>query len=218
MIKGVIFDMDGVMIDSEPIHFKLEQELFKELGIEISSHEHNTYVGTTSFYMWEKIKKNHNLYDGVEELVKRDRRKYLQFLSDNVDIEPIEGIVDLIKDLYKNGVKLAVASSSPIDIIELVVKRFNIREYFSYIVTGDYVANSKPDPDIFLYAAEKIKIVPDECLVVEDSYNGIMAAKRAGMKSVGYRNMNSGNQDLSQATFIIDSFNNISYDKIKNLT
>lgn len=198
--------------------FKLEQELFKELGIEISSHEHNTYVGTTSFYMWEKIKKNHNLYDGVEELVKRDRRKYLQFLSDNVDIEPIEGIVDLIKDLYKNGVKLAVASSSPIDIIELVVKRFNIREYFSYIVTGDYVANSKPDPDIFLYAAEKIKIVPDECLVVEDSYNGIMAAKRAGMKSVGYRNMNSGNQDLSQATFIIDSFNNISYDKIKNLT
>lgn len=89
--------------------------------------------------------------------------------------------------------------------IELVVKKLGIDNCFEVLVSGDYVKNSKPAPDIFLYAADKLKVKPHECVVIEDSYNGVHGAKKAGMKVIGFKNPNSGNQDLSEADFIIDS-------------
>lgn len=209
MIRAAIFDMDGVIIDSEPLHLNIEEDIFKKLGISITYEEHNTFIGTTSYYMWDKIRTNHNLTQSLEELVELDRNTYLDFLNNTLDLEPIKGVKELITDLHKNNIKLAVASSSPLNVIEKVLNLFHIRDYFDYIVTGDFVRKSKPEPDIFLYAAEKLDVDPKECVVIEDSHNGVLAAKKANMKCIGYKNPNSGNQDLSKADLTIDNFNNI---------
>lgn len=217
MIRAVIFDMDGVIVDSEPLHLNIEEDIFKNLGISITSEEHNTFIGTTSHYMWDKIRTNHNLAESLEELVELDRNTYLEFLNNALDLQPINGVRELIIDLHKNNIKLAVASSSPLNIIERVLNLFEIRDYFNYIVTGDYVSKSKPEPDIFLYAAEKLDVDPKECVVIEDSHNGVLAAKKANMKCIGYKNLNSGNQDLSKADLTIDDFNDINSIFIRDL-
>lgn len=219
MLKSVIFDMDGVIIDSEPEHLRSEQELFKALGIVMAEDDHlEEFVGTTSHYMWGALKNRFSLPQTVEELVKSERESYYNFLiSRNHTIDLIKGAKELIQDLYKNGVTLAIASSSPMNVIEAVVDMYGIREYFVELVTGDYVERSKPNPDIFLYAARKVESMPEECIVIEDSANGVLAAKRAGMKCIGYKNLNSGNQNLSPADLIINSFNEIDYGKLKDM-
>lgn len=210
MIKAVIFDMDGVIIDSEPDHIKFEQQIFNSLGFSISLEYHNKFVGTTSHYMWDELKKKYSLKSTVEQLVKDDREKYFNYLCSLEKLKPIDGIKKLIKMLNDNEYKLAVASSSPLNVIEKVVKLVGLDEYFDFLVTGDYVKRSKPAPDVFLYAAEKLMVKQNECIVIEDSSNGVIAAKEAGMFCIGYRNLNSGNQNLKPADLILENFNEIS--------
>jgi HAD superfamily hydrolase (TIGR01509 family) len=215
VFEAVIFDMDGILIDSEPLHLKLEEEIFKEIGANVSLEEHSSFVGTTSHYMWEYIKTKYNIPHTVDELVEIDRKRYFDYISKHDDaVKPIEGVDELVKELYSRKIKLAVASSSPIDVIELAVKRLKLKDYFNELVSGDFVKRSKPYPDIFLYASEKLNVVPEKCIVIEDSNNGVMAAKSAGMKVVGFLNPNSGNQDLKMADMIIQSFYDINYEKL----
>lgn len=215
MIKAVIFDMDGVIIDSEPKHIKFEQELFRSLGAAVNEDEHLKFVGTTSQYMWASIKRNHKLEQTVDELVKLDRDKYFEFLINDDSLVSINGVNELVVRLKKENLKLAVASSSPIDVIEYVINKLGLIKYFDLIVTGDYVKRSKPNPDIFLYAAEKLSVKPNNCLVIEDSENGVNAAKNADMKCVGYKNLNSGNQNITRADMIIKNFNDFNYDILR---
>lgn len=216
MIKAVIFDMDGVIIDSEPIHLEFAMELFKKLGVNMSNEEYSKFIGTTSHYMWDTIKKKYNLNNTIEELIEMERNGFFDFLSSpDMTIKPIEYIPELLKALHQNDYKIALASSSPIRVIEFIMDSFKIKKYFDELVTGDFVKRSKPEPDIFLYAADKLGVLPEECVVVEDSHNGVLAAKKAGMKCIGYRNLNSGNQDISKADKIINSFNELD---INNLT
>jgi HAD superfamily hydrolase (TIGR01509 family) len=214
MLKAVIFDMDGVIIDSEPSHLKLENEMYKKLGIEVTGDEHHTFVGATSQYMWGALKNKHKLSQSLEELVKYDRNIFFKYLnSDECEITLIDGVKELIKELHDNGVNLAIASSSPLNVIEAIAKKFQIEEYFKVFVTGDYVKRSKPEPDIFLFASEKLGINPENCLVIEDSHNGVLAAKKAGMKCVGI-NSGGGSQDISMADLVINSFKEVNYTKI----
>jgi beta-phosphoglucomutase family hydrolase len=218
MFKAVIFDMDGVIIDSEPTHFKLEQKLFKELGVNITKEKHNGYVGTTSYYMWDDIRTKHGITKDLEELVRNDRESYYKHLVSNEnEVILVNGVKEFIKELHKNNLKLAIASSSPLDVIEAVARIFNIEEYFDVLVTGDNVEKSKPEPDIFLYAAEKLGTTPENCIVVEDSHNGVLAAKKAGMKCVGYINPASGNQDIYIADLVADRFSKLNFEKLNNL-
>lgn len=211
MIKAVIFDMDGVLIDSEPLHLKFAMELFKTIGVEMSFQEYSKFIGTTSYHMWNKIINDYKLKYTIEELTEMERNGFYEFLSSpDMYIEPIKYIPELLKDLKENDYKIAVASSSPMRLIEFILDKLNIRKYFDSLVTGDFVERSKPEPDIFLYAAKKLEVSPEECVVIEDSHNGVLAAKKAGMKCIGYRNVNSGNQDIKEADIIIDSFGEIS--------
>jgi HAD superfamily hydrolase (TIGR01509 family) len=212
MIKAVIFDMDGVIIDSEPKHIKFEQELFHSLGAAVNRKEHLRFIGTTSQYMWDCIKRKYKLEQTVDELVRLDRDKYFEFLINDDSLAPISGVNELIAKLKKDNLKLAIASSSPIEVIKYVISKLGLAEYFDLVVTGDYVTRSKPYPDIFLYAAEKLSIEPINCLVIEDSENGVNAAKNADMKCLGFKNLNSGNQDLSRADMIIENFNEFNND------
>ena len=123
--------------------------------------------------------------------------------------KPIEGVDILIKDLYIKGIKVALASSSPRNHIEAIIKKFNLTDYFHAMVCGEDVKEGKPSPDIFLHTAKIINTLPKECIVIEDSYNGVLSAKAANMKCIGFRNLNSGNQDLSKADMIVTSLKDI---------
>ena len=214
MLRAVIFDMDGVIIDSEPIHFERENMLFRELGLSISDEEHHSFVGITGRDMWERIKRKYNLEQSVEELVRFDRSRLDHNFFYPDKIKSIPGIKDLIEELSNNKIKLVLASSAPLNRIGLILERLRLRQYFSEIVSGEEVEYGKPDPDIFFHAASLAGAKPEDCLVIEDSRNGIEAAKSAGMKCLGFKNPNSGNQDLSSADMVIESFLKINYEKL----
>lgn len=219
MIKAVIFDMDGVIIDSEPIHKVVEESVFEKIGANVSKEEHNSYVGMTSKGMWSEIKEKHELIKDftIEELIEMEVKSYIEHILSYEDIEPINGVVGLIDELYKKDIKLALASSAVRKSVDTVVEMFELGKYFKTSVSGDEVKDGKPAPDIFLKAAKALKVDPKNCVVFEDSKNGVHAAKKAGMKCIGFKNMNSGDQDLSFADTIISSYSEISYKKLYNL-
>ena len=209
-MKAVIFDMDGVIIDSEPIHFEVDMQTMKDLGCNISVEELEKYVGTTNEYMLTDIKKNYNISTSIEEIisykVEMTKSKIIQS-----DLEPIEGIKELLSRLKNKNIPAAIASSSPRDFIDIVISKFKLQDYFKYIVSGEEVANGKPAPDVYIETAKKLGLSPKDCTVIEDSKNGVLAAKTAGMKCIGFQNSNSGNQDLSKADAIVKSITEIKF-------
>lgn len=214
MVKAVIFDMDGVLIDSEPIHEQLEKDYFNKLGLNISDEEHSSFMGTSYYLMWNTIKNRYNLPNTIDELINNSKENYLNYLNDDLaDIVEINGVSDVLKSLYRENIKLAIASSSSIEAIKAVVNKLKLGKYFKVLVSGDFVKESKPQPDIFLFAAEKLGVKPENCLVIEDSRNGVIAAKKANMKCIGFGNPNSKNQDLSSADLIINDFIKFNFKK-----
>ena len=138
-------------------------------------------------------------------------------LVDESGLKAISGIEALLKDLKLNHFQIALASSSSYVFIDSILDKIGIRDYFDYILSGEDLANSKPAPDIFLEAAKGLGCLPHQCIVIEDSNNGVAAAKAAGMKCIGYMNRTSGNQDLTKATVVIDDFNRINAQFIEKL-
>ncbi|MGC9353297.1 MAG: HAD family hydrolase [Mariniphaga sp.] len=210
MERCVIFDMDGVIIDSEPIHQECEKRLFTLLGIAVSDEEHNALIGATDETMWSGLGKRHNLPLSVAEAIRLKKSIYLEYLMRETSVEPLPGVAQLIIDLHKHGFLLAVASSSPHEQIDFILKKFELKRYFHAIVSGEDVEAGKPHPEIFLKASDMLGVTPDSCVVIEDSNNGVAAAKRAGMKCIGFVNPNSGNQDLSKADMLVHSFGELS--------
>lgn len=216
MITTVIFDMDGVIIDSEPIHQALEFEMFQDLGLIISAEEHKTYVGSSSIDMWNRIREKHHLKKTPEELLMYGRAKYWAALEQQ-RVPLVEGSQELIIDLYEMGFVIQVASSATRPTVDKVIEHFQLQQYFAHRIGGDEVKRSKPEPEIFLRAAEQSKSNPGDCLVIEDSTNGVKAAKSAGMVCIGYINPGTGVQDLSQADMVINNLNEINIDVIRSL-
>ena len=211
MLKAVIFDMDGVIIDSEPIYFRVMQQLALELGFVMPRNEYDTYVGIASREMWGKIITLHQLNLGVDALQKKEAVAYLSYLEAQENLVPIKGVQSLLDDLAEHGVRIALASSSSRHNIDTVLRILKLQHYFSNITSGENVCSSKPAPDIFLLTAQSLGVSPAECLVIEDSTNGVIAARSAGMCCVGYQNPSSGQQDLSRATTVVTSLEELNY-------
>jgi len=209
-MKAVIFDMDGVIIDSEPIHFEVDMQNMKDLGCNISVEELEKYVGTTNEYMFTDIKKNYNIRKSVEEIINY-RVEMAKNMIIQSDLEPIEGIRALLSDLKHKNIPTAIASSSSRDLIDVVISKFKLQDYFKYILSGEEVEKGKPAPDVYVETAKKLGIPPKDCIVIEDSKNGVLAAKAAGMKCIGFQNINSGNQDLSKADIVVKSIKQIKF-------
>lgn len=207
-MKAFLFDMDGVIIDSEPLHFEVEMMTMDYLGLTATKEYLEQFVGMTNPEMWKRVKEEHQVPHTVEEIIDYQIAKKLNHL-DKADLEPIDGILELIQDLQMNGIAIGLASSSPRSFIERVLTKFQINQHFNSIVSGEEVANGKPAPDVYLEAARVLGVSPEDCYVLEDSRNGVLAAKKAGMRCIGYRNPNSGNQDLSAADVVVDSIRDI---------
>ncbi|MCC5928305.1 MAG: HAD family phosphatase [Cyclobacteriaceae bacterium] len=208
-IDTIIFDMDGVIIDSEPIHMKIESQMFDELNIRISKEMHQSFVGASAKNTFQRLIREFNLNTTPEELLHENESRYLTYLDNHPEIQPIPGVMTLIEDFSKAGFTLLLASSASIEIIDKVLDMFQLRKYFSIAISGARLAHSKPHPEVFYITADKAGKKPAQCLVIEDSSNGVKAAKAAGMYCVAYYNPNSGNQDLSLADKVIRSFDEI---------
>jgi len=202
MITAFIFDMDGVIIDSEPIHFDVDIQTMNYLGANISKEELEKYVGMTNPEMWNLIKYEYSVVQSVSEIIDYQLTTKINIIK-SIDLEPIAGIREFLFELKKHNIPIGLASSSPRKFIEEVLSKFNITEYFDCIVSGEEVNKGKPAPDVYLEAANILGVDPKYCYVLEDSKNGVAAAKAAGMKCIGFINQNSGNQDLSKADYII---------------
>ena len=216
MLKAVIFDMDGVIIDSEPFHWEVNKRLFKSLGIEISEEEYRHYIGVSNTTMWGAIKRKHGLLQSVKELAALQVEGNIDFMkSERVD--PVDGVIDLLSNLKKAGALIALASSSPYQIIGMVLDRFNIKRFFNSVVSGEDFERGKPSPDIFLKTAAMLGVLPVQCIVIEDATHGVHAARAAGMKCIGFANANSPGQDLSQADKIVYDFRSLGIDEMLSM-
>ena len=207
-IRAVIFDMDGVMVDSEPIYFESNRSVFAELGFTVSHDDYAQFVGLDAGRMWAQLKALHNLPHRVPELVGLEADGMVAGLQ-AAGLEPMPGLLTLIDALRSRDRRLAVASSSTRRVIQTVLAKLRLEDAFDHVISGEDVELGKPAPDIFLLASNLLEIPPAECLVIEDSANGVRAAKAAGMRCIGFRNPNSGAQDLSPADAIVESLDQI---------
>lgn len=214
MYQAVIFDMDGVIIDSEPIHFRMMKKYLEELGIQISEEEWNEYTGMANKEIFASLKLKYDLQQTAEDLTTVYMARYIDFLNSAKGIKPIAGVVALIREIHGIGLPLALASSASPKNIAIVLEKFQLGGYFEIAVSGCNMAASKPAPDIYFHVAEMLKVNPSECVVIEDSTNGLKAAKAAGMACIAYSNPNSGKQDLSLADAVIDSFEGCDFVKL----
>ena len=176
------------------------------MGISITDRELERFVGISVENFWKTIKERYNLNEAVEKLIKKDTDLRVSYFSRIEKLEPVDGVRELAASLRDGGIKTAVASSSHNRMIETVLEKTGLSEYFSETVSGFDVKQGKPAPDVFLRTAELLDAGTEECAVIEDSFNGVKGAKAAGMKCIGFRNPESGNQDLSAADLVIDSF------------
>ena len=217
MIKTVIFDMDGVIVDTEPVHHYAYNQHFKQLNIDVSPEMYASFTGNSTKNIFERLKVQFNLSDDVPTLVETKRNLFNEAFDSKEDLFLLDGVEDLIKDLHQNGMQLVLASSSATVTINKIFNRFGLHQYFTHIVSGEDFPKSKPHPAIFQHAAFLAETLPENCIVIEDSTNGIKAAKAAGIYCIGYDSFHSKMQDYSMADRVISNFVELSFETIQTI-
>ena len=205
---GVIFDVDGVLVDSYEAHFESWQRLGREAGFEMSPEQFVRTFGRTSreiiaeFWPERAVDPaNVEALDGRKELL------YREIVA--ADFPAMDGAADLIDALHADGFAIAAGTSGPPKNVELCLERLQRRERFTAIVTARDVTRGKPDPEVFLVAAERLGLSNARCLVVEDAPAGVAAAKAAGMKCIGLASHGRTPLDLQAADRVVSSLREI---------
>jgi beta-phosphoglucomutase family hydrolase len=211
---GIIFDMDGVLIDSGLPHFKSWQLLAEENGAEIPESLFWETFGKTNNQILPLIFKQNLDEDEMTRFSDRKEELYREIIRGKV--QPLPGLMDLIKNLVNQGVKIAIGSSGPRLNVELVIQELRLKEFISAYTCAEDVTHGKPDPEVFLKAAQKLGVPPERCLVFEDSLHGIEAARHAGMKCIAITTTNH-KERLSKAQKVIDSFQELKSEDIINI-
>jgi beta-phosphoglucomutase family hydrolase len=207
--QAVIFDMDGVLVDTEPFHIQTEKRMFRKMNLDISDEEHAGYMGTATDVMWKQIISKRNLQLDIAKITELTIREGLPYFYSLEKIGPMPGLVDLLEKLKTKNIPMAVASSSDPETIRVILEKSGLGKYFQYVVSSSDVGKSKPEPDVFLHAAKLLGVAPVNCVVFEDSKNGIKAAKAAGMYCIAYSGANSGDQDRNHADLHISSYKDL---------
>ena len=174
MLKAILFDMDGVIVDTEPLHHKAYYMMFDAFNIEVSAELYQSFTGQSTINI---CKKNYvvffNLENNPEELVQSKRSSFTNLFHNDPSLQLIDGVLDLIKDYYNNGLTLVLASSASMFTINNVFTRFELDQYFKAKISGADLKASKPHPEIFEKAAKLAGFERNKCVVIEDSTNGI---------------------------------------------
>ncbi len=213
-MKALIFDFDGLILDTETPDYQSWQEVYQTYGLDLPLDLWLTFVGgdaETDFEPHEYLEEKLNTRVDREQIWVSRRKSYLKNLED----QPVlPGVLELLKAARERGLKLAVASSSPENWVAGHLSRLELTDYFDIIVTADDVEKTKPDPALFLKTADKLGIKPEEAIVLEDSPNGVNGAKRAKMFVVAVPNSITAESDLSQADLLIESLAVITLDDL----
>lgn len=212
-MEAVIFDMDGVLIDSQPYHYKADINTMRQYGVFEDEKFYEAFAGTTTPERMRTIKEMFSLRADVDEMTEKRELMILDIMRDE-EISSVKGIHKLLISIKSKGMKTAVASSSSYELINMILDKLEIAQYFDSITSGVDVKRGKPSPDVFLLAAERIGVIPEKCVVVEDSENGVKAAIAAGMTAIGYINPTSGQQCLDGAKLVTDDFTKLDADMI----
>jgi HAD superfamily hydrolase (TIGR01509 family) len=216
MINTIIFDMDGVIIDSELHWTSLEEPFLKSLIPDPYDGYHKNIVGRSVSDIYLYLASNFNIPIDKDEFLKSYDEMAVNVYEKSANLLP--GVMDFIKLLKYEKFTLAMASSSPRFWVSMAVKRFDLNRYFEKVISADETGyKGKPAPDIYLYALEQIKKKPSECLAIEDSRNGVLSAQKAGIRCVGLRNGFNDEQDLSQSDLKVHDFEELSLDVIRKL-
>jgi beta-phosphoglucomutase family hydrolase len=204
--KTVLWDMDGVIVDSNAFHFAAWQETFAKRGIEVTKEGFNKLFGIRNDSITRNILGGEPREEEVETIAQEKETNFRRKIKGNV--KPLPRAIKLLNMIKKGNFKQALVSSAPEENIALIIGELNLEGFFNCIVFGKEVAESKPSPRIFLLAAEKLKVEPKDCIVIEDSPFGVKAAKAAGMRCLAVTNTHP-KQELEEADKVVDSLEEI---------
>lgn len=213
MIKAIIFDMDGVIIDSHSVAYQLLCETANTFVCNLTIEEIKTWGSLSSRQFWTKVKELYNLPHDISLLIKsynQDREIELY-----KSMEPVPGVKEFLHDIKRNQVKTALATSASKKRMEAVIYLFGLHTLFDVIVCDEEVVASKPDPQIFLLASQKLAVEPAECLVIEDSENGKIAAKKAGMKCLGFKGLSHVKENMEGSDMLFFSFKELNIKELQ---
>ncbi|HIW48583.1 MAG TPA: HAD-IA family hydrolase [Firmicutes bacterium] len=205
MKHTLLFDMDGVLIDSQPVHFQADLDTLAHFGAKVTLEEIIPFAGTTNPLRFPRYRQQFAIKATAEEMMAYRAKRVRELFVQN-HCCAIEGVQEVLEEGKQMGWSIGLASSTERSLILWILEQIGLKSYFEAIISGEEVAHSKPAPDVFLAAAKALKAAPEQCLVIEDSANGVLAGKRAGMKVLGYQNPTSGPQDLSLADRVVTDF------------
>ena len=211
---AVIFDMDGVLVDSNKYILDSFNTILQPHNFSIGHEQFKQYMGITAKGLVEKWKQRYNLaFD--ENFIKEETTKLqIDYIKNHtVDAD----LLRFLNELKINKVPIGIGTGSPRIRAEKILDALKIKEFFSIIVTGDEINEHKPHPEMFLKVSEKLQIEPRKCVVIEDAANGIEAAKRGNMKAIGYLTKYHTKQELGKADMIFNDFSELNLVKIRNL-
>lgn len=210
---GVIFDLDGVLIDSEGLYYRAYSEVLKPYGVTVSIQEYEQHwiaTGTGPEYIVAK----HNLPVSPDELRKLRSPLYLKLLEKEVQLMPY--VEDALTRLAPHF-GMTVATNSNRDALDFILHRFGVDRFFPMTVARQDYTGAKPLPDAFLTAARKLKLAPAQCVVVEDTYKGVMAAVNAGIACIAVPNQYTLRNDFSQASIVLSNLGELTPEVVRNL-
>ncbi|MDF2932354.1 MAG: family phosphatase [Chryseobacterium sp.] len=206
--------MDGVIVDTEPLHRKAYFKTFNQLGIEVSEELYTSFTGASTRRVCETLIQKFNLSQTFEEIAGIKRAHFKDYFYHDEEFDLILGVRTLIQHYYENGITLILASSATMTTINMVFEKFKLEKYFSGKISGADLKESKPHPEIFMKAAEMAGKPIENCMVIEDSTNGILAAHRANIFCAAYKSLHTHNQDYTLANIIVSDYSELEVDKI----
>jgi beta-phosphoglucomutase len=216
MLKAVVFDFDGVLFNTAKYYLKTREIYFKKHGIKFTKKEHKENLATTTKDFFNLVSKKHNLKIKYSDYFKEKKEIFSSFEN---KIKPNPGVLNLLKDLNKNKVKIALSSSNERENILFFLNKYNLKKYFNLILTSEDFKKHKPDPEAFLKPVKLLKVNPKDCVGIEDSLQGIVSINKANLKSIALLSEFTTKSDFKKlnASLIIKSLNKLSYKKLNEL-
>ncbi len=217
MIKAVIFDLDGVLIDSEEMHYLAWKKMLGEDGISITAEDFSHVFGKTGNDILKGFYARANKRAEEKTINAKIDRKNVFFREIAAKmLKPSKGSVELLKDLKNNGLAAAIGTSTPRGNVKFYMEKTGLKDFFKGYVCADDITKGKPDPEVFLKAAALLKQKPEDCVVFEDAKHGIEAAKRGGMKCIAVASTHE-KSELKGADLVISDLSEVDAEKIKKL-